>query len=391
MNRDERSQKSGSTELDRESISENKFSSIVQNEIQTFNNILSNASLCFAYANAINQVDSMSMTPLHCACSTSQPSENLVKILLCHRVTDLLVQDVDGDTPLHAACRVGANTSLLEVLVNACPHALFKRDKEKLTPSDRLWMRFVVLRRESKKLEHVPMGFVEREFIYAWETLVIFMRAIARLGNELEFNLVQTLILNDCPQELLDIALTLHPEQALMCDSLGQNSLDVAISHPVHKLVEWETESDDAYENCKSSFIGLLLEHDRDGSLYKSSRESCRSPNKRPLHKAIRHGKSWEDGVSALVKVDPNAVLKRDNETGLFPFMMAACHNKTDLTTTFELLRFAPEQIFVFSGTQTKRARKITHHTSIANFEGKKIQNLQPKYKKPCFESVGLK
>ena len=55
------------------------------------------------------------------------------------------MRDVDGDTPLHAACRCGAPIEVIEVLLHANPHAVRERDYEGLTPLLRLWVRYFVI------------------------------------------------------------------------------------------------------------------------------------------------------------------------------------------------------------------------------------------------------
>ena len=54
-------------------------------------------------------------------------------------------KDVDGDTPLHAACRCAAPMDVLVTLLQANPITVTWKDYEGLNPLMRLWVRYFVL------------------------------------------------------------------------------------------------------------------------------------------------------------------------------------------------------------------------------------------------------
>lgn len=64
-----------------------------------------------------------------------------------------------------------------------------------------------------------------------------------------------------------------------------------------------------------------------------------------PLQFALANGKRWNKGLDKLVGIKPEWPLHRDRETGLFPFAMAASVHQQDLSTVFELLRYAPHAL----------------------------------------------
>jgi ankyrin repeat protein len=103
-------------------------------------------ALLKAYPAASIATGSDRMTPLHVTCSSSHASVHTIRVLLEHGdPTAASLRDVDGDTPLHAACRCGASRDVLEVLLRANPAAVHERCHEGLTPLLRLWVRYTVI------------------------------------------------------------------------------------------------------------------------------------------------------------------------------------------------------------------------------------------------------
>ena len=135
------------------------------------------AALLQVLPKAAIMVGTSNMNPLHITCSSSHASIHVIRVLLgmdsdddggddekqqqsqqqqhqqekpppgLHEFVEqsLRMRDVDGDTPLHAACRCGAPIEVLELLLQAYPEAVMQRDYEGLTPLLRLWVRYVVI------------------------------------------------------------------------------------------------------------------------------------------------------------------------------------------------------------------------------------------------------
>jgi ankyrin repeat protein len=429
------------------------------------------ASLCLLFPAALHQRDSRGMTPLHCACRTLNPSLDTVRVLLkldqmlllqgqgkgqgqggaqsekgnttvCTQVTGtdscsvLLMQDLEGDTPLHSACRAGASIPVLQFLVESCPAALFVRDHTStrtttsasaraLTPLERLWLRLTELHGAAKIQETMEQGTHTWDIKETWEAAKLFLNAMTTCRNRpssspsqqvkakaytlpltLPFNVVQAIIACDGPREMLQVALTLHPEQALWKNHAGQNALDLAIvcssgsssgsSSVRGHQHEHQHQSPIVSLLSSASVIDILLYHDQigtsttssngsngarlSGALFQSTKHSAKKKHgTSPLHNALRHGKGWKDGVCSIVGVDAAAASQLDQVTSLYPFMMAACTcfccdcganansnsntshgnpscsckgntNANDeecqrLTTIYELLRRSPEQV----------------------------------------------
>ena len=99
---------------------------------------------------------------------------------------------------------------------------------------------------------------------------------------------------HECPREVVELAIALHPEQLLERDSSNRVPVEIAATAPVFKV--------------------------RDG----------------PMEWAL------------LCPSEPASVWKQDASTGLYPFMIAACSCESKAwhtTTIYELLRSCPELI----------------------------------------------
>ena len=72
-----------------------------------------------------------------------------------------------------------------------------------------------------------------------------------------------------------------------------------------------------------------------------------------PLHLSLKSGKYWSTGIRELIDAAPSTLGAIDEETGIFPFMLAAEAKESDeslnagqkLTTIFELLKRGPSYI----------------------------------------------
>jgi hypothetical protein len=316
-------------------------------------------------------------TPLHCALMCVEPDEAPSLDMIC-TILDLtqeqdegtgcedddteqvaaLLEDSLGQTPLHAACRAGASAAILRALLNACPSALVKYDKEGMTPLKRLWARLEAIVGQSKidSIQSWRDILTISEVRDAWEKIVMFLQVLTTWqipddeeeeeeegfftengSPELCFQLLHAIASTDCPGELMSLALKLYPEDFLQLDDDGQNVLDVAIAQSV---------------TADSSIVYALLKHDKDGALYKMCEANC-CHSQPPLHRAILAGKGWSGGIQSLCDGDANVPTEADTGTGLYPFMMAAtvAHDATGallseeliIGTIFELLRRAPE------------------------------------------------
>jgi ankyrin repeat protein len=326
-------------------------------------------SLLKAFPEASTMIGSSNMTPLHITCSSQHASVHVIRVLLeLGSSGQCAMQDLDGDTPLHTACRCGASLDVLEVLTQAYPDAVHQRDQEGLTPLLRLWVRyFVILGNDVIEGVRGPADLVG-ELGDAWKKTDLLLHAAhygtleRRNSNSAPaaFSLHAAASV-DCPRPIVKIAATVYPEQLSLRDDQGRTPLMCAAQAPIFKVRDL---SDDGYglddvifgdsandnkeesaSDSQPSVIELLLQ----ACHGEATSAACITDNsgRLPLHVALQQGKKWNEGIKALVEAFPDSLGSpiRCNDAscnGQYPFMVAAQREHADLTTAYEILRHSP-------------------------------------------------
>ena len=87
---------------------------------------------------------------------------------------------------------------------------------------------------------------------------------------------------------------------------------------------------------------------ENNGILYNwSVSSSTRDLRKRlPLHRSADIGLRWMDGMREILKANYLALREVDAVTGLYPFMLAAVGETSDMTSVFNLLSSNPQLIY---------------------------------------------
>jgi len=352
-------------------------------------------ALIAVYPEATSIVGTSNMNPLHITCSSSKALLDVVQVLLeGGSGVETSMQDVDGDTPLHAACRCGAPVDVLELLLRWNSNVVHLRDYEGLTPLLRLWVRYyVILGSEAIEAVSAPEQ-VNGILSEAWNKTQLLLKTayhgLVDLPPGMRFYPVHAAAAVDCPRAVLRIAILLYPEQLELKDNDGNTPLSVAISAPIYKVHDL---SEDGYDmNRMYGFTDDEPEQDNntnneDTSQQQESANASNCPSvieviletntnpakitdnegRLPLCQAIIERKSWKDGLKAIIDAYPDALSLKDSTTQLFPFMLAAVsddNNPNDncLDTIYRLLKANPELVRggIIDG---KRARhqSITH------------------------------
>lgn len=316
-----------------------------------------------AYPEATLMVGTSNMNPLHITCSSQNASAQVVKVLLDagHELQSSM-RDLDGDTPLHAACRCGAPLEVLELLIEANPSVVNQRDYEGLTPLLRLWVRyFVILGDDVIDTVTGPSG-LHGNLEEAWNRTVLLLKA-SNLGSLDEskhaigykFRAVHAAAAVDCPRPIVRLSTLIHPELLSEKDEKGRTPLSIAAQTEIFKVRDLtdegymledrihgddtfnDTENDDGPDSSSQpSVIDILLE---------AKPEAASIPDNQgrlPLHLAISSGKTWSQGVKAILKANPDTLTSPDPTTGLQPFLQAASSSNPDLGTILELLKKDP-------------------------------------------------
>eukprot|EP00592_Proboscia_alata_P006377 CAMPEP_0194352996 /NCGR_PEP_ID=MMETSP0174-20130528/1369_1 /TAXON_ID=216777 /ORGANISM="Proboscia alata, Strain PI-D3" /LENGTH=548 /DNA_ID=CAMNT_0039121341 /DNA_START=29 /DNA_END=1675 /DNA_ORIENTATION=+ len=343
-----------------------------------------------AFPDAARLVGTSNMTPLHITCSSQHASMDVVQVLLegSPTGTETSMRDVDGDTPLHAACRCGAPIQVLCVLLEKEPNVVLVRDYEGLSPLLRLWVRyFVILGDDVIDAVRQPAD-IKGDLSIAWEKTNLLLQVAHHGSIDLipgkTFRVVHSAAAVDCPRSVLKIAIALHPEQLTEVDEEGETPLFIACRSPIYKVHDLSANGynyDDFVEDGPEGELGakndekeecLESSDDNDMDLHclvqgdgtvvrvpsvisiilEAKPELIRvtdiSTGKLPLHASIESGKGWSEGVESLVTAYPESVCMMDAQSGLYPFMLAAVGKKggsAKVRLIFELLRLNPELV----------------------------------------------
>jgi len=192
----------------------------------------------------------------------------------------------------------------------------------------------------------------------AWRVCTLFLEAAYKgtiVSNSItgtnddsnKFRILHAAAGTDCPLGLVKFILKNFPEQAYERDEHGRYALDVAA------LFQANAKLDQKLNQCVKDTLESKLEmilnvnpgaasvnKENDDSRFDQSRSRQR---KYPLHLAASSGKSWEEGMHALVELCPQAVMETD-ERGLYAYQLSASSgvNVDTVGSTFQLLRSMP-------------------------------------------------
>lgn len=340
-----------------------------------------------AYPEASMRVGTSNMNPLHITCSSPHASAHAVRALLeFGRFEQFSMRDVDGDTPLHAACRCGAPIEVLEILLRAYPTAVDMRDFEGLTPLLRLWVRYFVILGHDAIENLNSLTDLAGELLEAWNKTELLLRC-AHLGTlELvvgppspqsresaarQFRTLHAAAAVDCPRPILKLATKLYQNQLNERDEEGRTPLMIACMTPVYRVrdltdagymledvihgdennsVNMEDQDQEQQQEQpeanngeadqgqpQPSVIEILLQANEDVDTGRGAR--LMDPSGRlPLHMALETAKQWSQGIKCLVNAYPESVSIADRSSKLYPYQLGA----SDPSSAFELLRLNP-------------------------------------------------
>lgn len=343
-------------------------------------------ALLAAWPEGAERVGTSYMNPLHITCSSAHASIDVVRVLLtgCRdplRITG--AKDVDGDTPLHAACRCGAPMDVLITLLQANPVTVLWRDYEGLNPLMRLWVRYYVIVGEQIISNLKQPSDLTPDLVEAWERTVLLLQVMNAMDGTTQqrpllapFHAVHASSYVNCPRCVVRMAMVLFPEQLLMRDEGGFLPIHIAAAAPVYAVHDLRGEGFSMEDAILDEETGMPIIRKLKETKYtepsvidillsgEASAAKERDPNGQlPLHIAIMRGKTLDEGVKALADAYPEALTMPDKHTNLYPFMLAASvgRGRGDCSTIYEMVRAAPDLVkLALDGTRDHSSSSVT-------------------------------
>uniref|UniRef100_A0A7S1BLW8 Uncharacterized protein n=1 Tax=Corethron hystrix TaxID=216773 RepID=A0A7S1BLW8_9STRA len=321
--------------------------------------------------------DSYGYTPLHYLCE-NRPPKNIINILfLCERkgnfsISAASMEDKRGFTPLHLACMDRSPLEVIRSILNMCPESAIIYDNMGLTPIDYVWQCNTIsatrVRRVIDRLESVD-SFLSSYAVEIWYLAVVItlsahslkiskLKKIDCSNDSRDFPQIPVLhaIFGsglELPFPLFQLALMIHGHECKKSDEYGNYPLHEAAGNIVISTMTSKLESGSESlpsvvfpdENIQDDddfdfFEGLVLDDIEEYPslpspsspspvelVLKEFPEAAKFRNNAgmfPLHLALSSGKTWKEGVQALVDAFPQALGYKDPITKLYPFMLAA-------------------------------------------------------------------
>lgn len=284
-----------------------------------------------------------------------------------------LIQDDDGDTPLHFTCSVGGPVEFLSALLEHCPVAITRRNKDGHLPIDDLWIwgesewsemcedHFhdePQINPRNNNADNLLNGLLDITDPYInsevdssswnedknalkgnlWNLVSIYLEAscygtVHRARNKDDVDCWRPLhaaaTLTHCNTNILRFVLHMVPDQLDKYDEYGRL--------PIH-----------AAASTKSTFlsplknINFLCDADRNVNVCK--RKTFCEDHMLPLHLAIESGKDM-NVINSIHKRYPKAFEERAIKNGLHPWMLAAVGMNNSTNVIYSLLRMNPELV----------------------------------------------
>lgn len=252
------------------------------------------------------------------------------------------VANQDGEVALHWAIRLSTSSHILNLLLQADPESAFVSDYQNSTPLSLLWERrqsalFGIWRYDRQR-------FLKE--CNLWKRILSIFQAVDKVQNPMHPELFFPLHVaaRRCtPPGLFSFMIEIYKDQLSIKDTDGQTPLTLSC----------QSASSNRSPDILTK-IQLILREDPTQAKHKDKFSNGRYP----LHHALDSGISWNEGIEALIETFPSSLSERDPVSGLFPFALAAIHNKSDiyqfnerdsvdfqLTTVYSLLREDPSVI----------------------------------------------
>mmetsp|Transcript_42459 Transcript_42459/g.128850 ORF Transcript_42459/g.128850 Transcript_42459/m.128850 type:complete len:427 (-) Transcript_42459:233-1513(-) len=249
--------------------------------------------------------------PLHAAAYSATASPEVVKLLIGagkrYRLGGknghggILVKNEEGDTPLSLVCKS---------IESRC--GWYPLD----STGFRQWGKLMLIARAAYRSRSADGSFSVRHSQQQGDQ-----------NRKRDFRLLHSVIGLRCPAVIIWHALNLYPHQIQEHDQHGRYPLAIASMNA----------------GTESRVIKMLLLPQK-GFVYAAA-IPLRENGRLPLTLSIVVGRNYDDGMRELLRAAPNAIEARDQETGLYPFMLAAVGERCNIYTVYLLLLEAPRLV----------------------------------------------
>ena len=304
-----------------------------------------------ANPSALFQQDSEGWTPIHLVLLHGGDEEIAKMLIRRGGATAVSLQSPFVGSPLHLACRHSSPMVIMEELIKANLSMATTANKNGTKPAEVLLYQFI----KNRDIEDVMRILQERRGGISNETtctdssvtdlldrLTLLLQAAKREERSAASTFLYDLIAHQAAlgdlTPFIEIAMHLFQKQVKSVDDSGNTLLHIAASSPflpnrIQYLHRTFGVGKDATEILVRSFSEAATFFNKCGDL--------------PLHLALTHGRrTWETGISSIVRANSDALQVRDRHTRLYPFQLAAAYPARDdmeaLETIFNLLLSYP-------------------------------------------------
>ena len=263
-----------------------------------------------------------------------------------------------GEYPLHICAKTGEynTTDVMMVLLQMAPEVSAIQDEQGLTPIHWAWIRHACgcpLKAGDFVPDNIYDILIEADasiltlddmecFSSLMETLGILLQASYRhcaQDRQISWRIVHAAAAVCCPRAVLKLAIKHNPEQVWEQDENGKTALALASSLP--EFIHWIFRGG-LFGQPLTNVPEIIEEHPV-SILLREYPDACRIADfngRLPLHLAIEKChqtsqlKERMQIVKELLNAFPGSICVRDQQTGFYPFMLAAVNASDNGTST---------------------------------------------------------
>lgn len=271
-----------------------------------------------AYPHAVNirTIHKLQDTPLHMQSRNCQRTSSKIKALLPY--ADTTIVNRLGHTALHTACGTNASIDVLEAFIAKDESLLNVVDVNGQTPLTSLWEGFLGSVPGHLRVHRILRGDTDGiggTMQRLWDKVQLLVLRQRIHPHELGHAMIQL----NVPSKMVLLGLRLDPHLACRCDSDGNCLIHTMLlcRFPFHQEI-----------------VDLVATSER--------LVTCNTQGDTILSLAIKN--QMVEYIPPSIHVAPTLLTLQDNDTGLYPFQLAAAYD-CSLTLIFSLLIQQPEPI----------------------------------------------